>query len=125
MDSKVLELRIEQWIPLIQEQANSGLNRKERCSLNGIERTSFFRWQKRVRSYLFEHQEPEGSNLPVLKQCKDCKDGERFVELPSTRAALAGVYHARSEYRSEGNDYSIHIHYGGFSISLTGEVDER
>jgi hypothetical protein len=120
MDPKILELRIQQWIPLIQAQADSGLSKKEWCNLNGIERTSFFRWQKRVRSYLLEQQNQDGLELPVLKQHKD---DESFVELPSTHTALAGV---RNEYCSESNGYSsIHIHYGGFSISLNGEVDER
>lgn len=123
MDPKILELRIKQWIPLIQAQADSGLSKKEWCILNGIERTSFFRWQKRVRSYLLEQQNQDGLELPVLKQRKD---DESFVELPSAQTALAGAHNARIEYRSEGSDYSsIHIHYGGFSISLTGEVDER
>ncbi len=123
MDPKVLELRIQKWIPLIQEQANSGLSKKEWCSLNGIERTSFFRWQKRVRSYLLEKQSQRGEELPALKQDRD---DENFVELPATQVSFTGAYHTQSHYPSGGSDYSsILIHYGGFSISLSGTVDER
>ena len=123
MDPKILELRIQKWIPLIQEQANSGLNKKEWCSLHGIERTSFFRWQKRVRSYLLEQQSLGGTELPVLKQDRD---DENFVELPTTQVTLAGAYHTQNNYPSGGSDYpSIQIHYGGFSINLSGMVDER
>ena len=77
MDQKIMEVRIKRWIPLIAEQANSGLSKKEWCSQNGIERTSFFRWQKRGRSYLLEHQESEEASLPVLKQNEN---DEKFVE---------------------------------------------
>ena len=80
MDQKIMEVRIKRWIPLIAEQANSGLSKKEWCSQNGIERTSFFRQQKRVRSYLLEHQESEEASLPVLKQNEN---DEKFVELLS------------------------------------------
>ena len=146
MDPKILELRIQKWIPLIQEQANSGLNKKEWCSLHGIERTSFFRWQKRVRSYLLEQQSLGGTELPVLKQDRDDenfvelpttqvtllpvlkqdRDDENFVELPTTQVTLAGAYHTQNNYPSGGSDYpSIQIHYGGFSINLSGMVDER
>jgi hypothetical protein len=102
MDPKILELRIQKWIPLIQEQANSGLNKKEWCSLHGIERTSFFRWQKRVRSYLLEQQSLGGTELPVLKQDRD---DENFVELPTTQVTLAGAYHTQNNYPSGGSDY--------------------
>ena len=49
MDPRVIELRIKKWIPVIEEQAKSGMSKKEWCAMHGINRTSFFRWQKRVR----------------------------------------------------------------------------
>ena len=52
MDPRVMELRIKKWIPVIEEQAKSGMSKKEWCVMHGINRTSFFRWQKRVRKYL-------------------------------------------------------------------------
>ncbi len=51
MDPRVMELRIKKWIPVIEEQAKSGMSKKEWCVMHGINRTSFFRWQKRVRKY--------------------------------------------------------------------------
>lgn len=50
MDPRVMELRIKKWIPVIEDQAKSGMSKKEWCAMHGINRTSFFRWQKRVRS---------------------------------------------------------------------------
>ena len=124
MDQKIMEVRIKQWIPLFAEQANSGLSKKEWCIQNGIERASFYRWQRRVRSYLLEHQESEERALPVMNRIAD---NEGFVELPSSRDALAGTYNTQNGYPPESTeDSSIRIHYGGFSISLSrGEVDEK
>ena len=50
MDPRVMELRIKKWIPVIEEQAKSGMSKKEWCVMHGINRTSFFRWQKRPHS---------------------------------------------------------------------------
>ena len=52
MDPRVMELRIKKWLPIMEAQANSGMTKKEWCAQNGIERTSFYRWQRRVRTYL-------------------------------------------------------------------------
>lgn len=123
MDPRVMELRIKQWISVFKEQANSGMNKDEWCILNGINKTSFYRWQKRVRTYLLEQQGSEEAAVSVLTQNADTVG---FVELPSTKGSLAGAYNTRSGYHSGGNDKSaIRIHYGDFSISLDGEVDER
>ena len=57
MDTRVMELRIKQWIPIMEEQAKSGISKDEWCTMHGINRTSFFRWQKRVRQYLLDQCE--------------------------------------------------------------------
>ena len=76
-----------------------------------------------MRSYLLEQQSLGGTELHVLKQDRD---DENFVELPTTQVTLAGAYHTQNNYPSGGSDYpSIQIHYGGFSINLSGMVDER
>ena len=82
MDPRVMELRIKQWISVFKEQANSGMNKNERCILNGINKTSFYRWQKRVRTYLPEQQGSEEATVSVLTQNADTAG---FVELPSTK----------------------------------------
>ena len=40
MDSRVLELRIRQWIPVLEEQEKSALSKEEWCIANGINRGS-------------------------------------------------------------------------------------
>ena len=42
MDTRVMELRIKQWIPLIEEQSKSGISKDQWCTMHGINRTSFF-----------------------------------------------------------------------------------
>lgn len=125
MDPRVMELRIKRWIPIIEEQAKSGMNKNEWCAMHGIDRTSFFRWQKRVREYLLNQCENQSSQLPLSNtSCKTC-----FVEIPSTQATLVEM--AGQTDRSAGNNAacpgspSISIRYGGFSIDLNNGADEE
>ena len=57
MDSKVMELRLKQWIPIFEQQSKSGLNKQEWCKLNNINRSVFFKWQGILREYLLEKNE--------------------------------------------------------------------
>ena len=36
MDSNVMELRLKQWMPIFEEQAKSGLNKRDWCEQNGV-----------------------------------------------------------------------------------------
>ena len=64
MDPRVMELRIKQWIPVIEEQAKSGVSKGKWCAMHDIDRTTFFRWQKRVRAYLLDQWQDQSSLLP-------------------------------------------------------------
>ena len=125
MDPKVMELRIKQWIPIIEEQAKSGVNKGEWCTMQGIDRTTFFRWQKRVRAYLLDQWEDQ-SFLPLSPAQAD-ETG--FVEIPSAQASLVEI--SGQTDPCTGNNVtcpsppSIRIRYGDFSIDLNNGVDEE
>lgn len=124
MDSRVMELRIKKWIPVIEEQAKSGMTKNEWCAMHGIERTSFFRWQKRVRAYLLEQCAAHPSELPSSIP----SDNEvSFVEIPSIQDPSVGTAARRHVeiVQTSGVSPSISIWYGGFSIDLNGGVDEE
>ena len=78
MDKRIMELRIKQWITIIEEQGKSGLNKAEWCTLHGVDRTTFFRWQKRVRAYLLNQWEDQPPLIPSSAQT----DETGFVEFP-------------------------------------------
>ena len=118
MDPRVMELRIRQWIPVFEEQAKSGLNKDEWCIINGINRGSFFRWQKRVRSYLLEHG--EGVGQLTVPSVNEQTDNECFVELPCTQAAFRNLH---DDVMDEAAPISIR--YGEFVVNVNDEVDER
>ena len=123
MDPRVMELRIRQWIPVLEEQARSGLTKDEWCIINKISRGSFFRWQRRVRSYLLEHGENAGQLQAegVNEQTTD----EYFVELPRSQAVVPGLAALRSLH-DDGWDKTapISIHYGDFLINIRARVNE-
>jgi hypothetical protein len=123
MDPRVMELRIRQWMPVLEEQARSGLTKDEWCIINRVSRGSFFRWQRRVRSYLFEHGENAGQLQAegVNEQTTD----EYFVELPRSQAVVPGLAALRSLH-DDGWDKTapISIHYGDFLINIRAGVNE-
>ena len=112
-----MRLRIRQWIPVFEEQAKSGLNKDEWCIINGVSRGSFFRWQKRVRSYLLEHG--EGVGQLTVPSVNEQTDNECFVELPCTQAAFRNLH---DDVMDEAAPISIR--YGEFVVNVNDEVDE-
>ena len=54
MDESVMNVRMQKWVRIIQDAVNSGLTKNEYCARNGIDRSQFFHWQKRIREYVLE-----------------------------------------------------------------------
>ena len=126
MDPRVMELRIRQWLPVFEEQAKSGLNKDEWCIINGINRGSFFRWQRRVRSYLLEHGIGGNTGQLQVPDANEPTDNECFVELPCPKTAVPGIASLRNLQDDILNDAApISICYGGFSVRVDGVVDEE
>ena len=124
MDPRVMELRIKKWIPVIEEQAKSGMTKNEWCAMHGIERITFFRWQKRVRAYLLDQCGEQPSQL-ASSISSDNEVG--FVELPAIQDTPVGMAGRRYGKRIQacGDPPSISIRYGDFSIDLNGGADEE
>ena len=124
MDQRVMELRIKQWISIIEEQAKSGMGKGEWCAMHGIDRTSFFRGQKRVREYLLDKCDSQPSRLPS----PTASDETGFVEIPSVPVSLMGTESQAGRCSGDtaacGCSPSISIRYGDFSIDLGNDVDE-
>lgn len=124
MNPRVMELRIKKWIPVIEEQAKSGMGKEEWCAMHGINRTSFFRWQKRVREYLLDQCEAQPPQRP---SSIPSNNEVGFVELPSIQDSPTGITGQRCEETIEacGAHPSISIRCGGFSIDFNDGVDEK
>lgn len=123
MDSKIMEIRVRNWITILQEQARSGLTKNEWCAINGIERTSFFRWQRRVRSYLLEHV--DDADRLQAPAANNQKDQACFVELPHFQEAHPVM--AASGEHPDGvsqEPHPLRVFYGGFSVHVSGAIDE-
>lgn len=65
LDQSVMSVRMQKWVSIIQDAVNSGLTKKEYCARNGIDRSQFFHWQKRIREYVLK-QNP-GLALPPTR----------------------------------------------------------
>ncbi len=124
MDSKVMELRLKQWIPIFEQQSKSGLNKQEWCELNNINRTVFFKWQRILRKYLLEKNE---------NMVKTHQPGKLMAQTTSKFVELAPV--SFSEPSSLNDNFfssrditptaTISIKCGKFSIDLNNDANEQ
>lgn len=124
MDPRIMELRIKKWIPVIEEQVKSGISKRKWCTMHGIDQTSFFRWQKRVREYLLD----QGEACPSQPLSSIPSDQEAdFVELPSAQDSPVGTTGRSCEETVwvRGFPPSISIRYKDFSIDFHGDVGEK
>lgn len=123
MDKRIMELRIKQWITIIEEQGKSGLNKAEWCTLHGVDRTTFFRWQKRVRAYLLNQWEDQPPLIPSSAQT----DETGFVEISSAQVPLMEMAEPADQCAGKQTACScppsINIRYRDFSIDLSNGVD--
>ena len=116
MDAKVMRQRLEQWIPIFEEQARSGIGKEQWCRENGIRRWEFYRRQRECREYLIENAEA-GQALPKMPESLP-----DFFELPTianTTQISPPIYRQDADCQVGAIDVS----YGGFDISLTGAVN--
>ncbi|SDB51577.1 hypothetical protein [Butyrivibrio sp. INlla16] len=135
MDKFVMDIRLESWIPIFEEQIKSGLSKHDFCRQNGISKGAFFKWQKIFREKLAR----EAGYLdtpPTPAQSFNDSSGEKpaFFELATTSSSDCAM--EISDSRAEGRpcisggtiDTSLaamSITYGGFSINVSGNVDEQ
>ncbi len=121
MDTKTMEMRLTQWMPIFEEQAKSGMGKDEWCKANGIRRWEFYKRQRECRNYILENASgceklpvPAG-NLPS------------FFEIPvnhQTPSVETGLTESDSiKDKSDGSH--IMINYGNFSIDVAGPVNGK
>ena len=122
MDSKVMELRLKQWMPILEEQAKSGLNKQDWCSQNGIKRADFFKWQKEVRNYLLEMN--ENKLQAQLSTELAVHTAPEFIELaPASSSIRSNLSNSRVRSGDITPVSSISIRCGEFSIDLNDDVN--
>jgi predicted site-specific integrase-resolvase len=124
MDSKIMELRLKQWMPIFEQQAKSGLSKQEWCRQNQVSRCAFFKWQKEFRTYLLEKnknmlQEQQSTELATTQT------GTKFIEIApvssSVRSSLNVSCNSSTEFVTTA---PISIRYGKFSIELNNDANE-
>ena len=118
MDTKVMEQRLEQWMPIFEAQAKSGLGKGEWCKTNGIRRWEFFKRQRECRAFILSRSEA-GQVLPVTAEGLP-----EFFELPSVIQTNEAIG-CTQETDVNISENHIDIRYDSFDIRLTGSVDQN
>ena len=134
MDRFVMNIRLESWIPIFEEQIKSGLSKNEFCKQNGISRCGFYKWQRIFREKLAREAGylDENSN-PAQPFNDSLSEKPTFFELtttPPTDCAMESIACRAKEASciSAGTTTSpavLSVTYGGFTINVSGNVDEE
>ena len=114
MNAQVMELRIKQWLPIFEAQANSGLGKDKWCEENGVRRWEFYKRQREIRSYLLGKAEVKDGESAFLNQT-----APEFVEL-STSCVVNRPAQTVEQRIPAGR---IEITHKDFRIHLEGSVD--
>ena len=133
MDKFVMDIRLKQWIPILEAQARSGLDKQSFCKQNGISRGLFFKWQRILRERIAEGFDPTSVLSPAITD-DGSADGSNefpvFFEItPTSSCGLAETDKCSKSTLpqpavSATDSFRVSISYDDFSISLSGEVDE-
>ena len=135
MDKYVMDIRLQNWIPIFEAQARSDLDKQTFCKQNGISRGLFFKWQRILRERIADGFNPGCVSAPTVTAVPDTKskdDHTSFFEItPSLPSSLIeqAPPNKNEAQRASVVDVSssaghVCISYGSFSVSLSGEVDE-
>jgi len=116
MDADTMKLRLEQWMPIFEAQAKSGMGKNEWCDENGIRRWEFYERQKQCREYM---RKTSGSSnlLPT-----PVDENPEFYELPARIMPETQPDTHQDEAVTCGH---ICVECGKFRISMEGQIDKN
>lgn len=115
MDSMIMELRLQQWKPIFEAQAKSGLGKDEWCEKNGVRRWEFYQRQRELREYMLKAESVRSENDD---NCSNLIESPAFVELPMSSDEQVQEVSAEAQHNG-----SVEISHGKFHIKLKGNVD--
>lgn len=115
MDANTMKLRVEQWMPIFEAQARSGMTKSQWCDENGIRRWEFYERQRECREYMLKTSEPQNQLTALPPQ-------QGFFELPVVSAGETG-----NEAHNNPSDTNGHIcvECGKFRINIDGRINKE
>lgn len=72
MDKYVMDIRLQNWIPIFEAQARSGLDKQTFCKQNGISRGLFFKWQRILRERIADGFDPGSISASTTTNVSEC-----------------------------------------------------
>ena len=67
------QVRIQQWMQIVDDRVQSGLTINDYCSLHGIPRNQYFYWLRRIRRAAIQ-EIPQFAELPSPEDSEACKN---------------------------------------------------
>lgn len=108
MDEQTQEYRINRWMGILNDCAQSGMKKKAYCKLHGINEKTFYYWQRRLRDQL-----SLALNAQMALRQQSPSTQTAFVELRSS-----------SHVASQKLQGIAVLQYGKATITLSPDIDE-
>ena len=82
MKKEAYEIRIREWMGILQAANDSELTKSEWCRQNGITKRTFYYWQRKVQDYLLETgMVPQSISAPVPAGASTLPEQPIFCEI--------------------------------------------
>lgn len=120
MDQRVMDLKMAQAAQWIKDQSASGLSKSKWCEENGINRVTFFRYQRRLREIALD------SNPQVEQRAMEAVSGPVFVELPMQPSADSPKNDlSENDNATRTAGPLVTFRCGPFSAEVPGDLNEQ
>lgn len=125
MDKKAYEIRIREWMGILQAASESSLSKTEWCKQNGISKRKYYYWQRKVQDHLIENgMVPENSISPIPAGSSSLMERPVFCEI-SEPASASGPALCSSEQRAADFRAEAVISCGSISILINEDTSEK
>lgn len=123
MKKEAYEIRIREWMDILQAANESELSKTEWCRQNGITKRVFYYWQRKVQDYLLETgMVLQSITAPVPTEVSALPEQPVFCEIsePATDPARYPSDQTVTEFRADAL-----ISCGAISILINEDTSER
>ena len=127
-----MNVRMQKWVRIIQDAVNSGLTKNEYCARNGIDRSQFFHWQKRIRQFVLQNNPELGLPDPQHGQMQQLRavNSQVIASLPvfcelKPREEIAPVQQVQTVPAVAAFSAEVMVQFGQFQIYVNESASEK
>ena len=122
MDKSAYQIRLQQWVKIIQDANASGMTKKDWCEQNGITLRVFYYWHKKARDYIMEQTHKKSDDSTSLTANQTVPVTPVFCEIPVPAKEPSGC---APMVMTRGFSPEAMVQVGRFGIFVTSSTSEK